>query len=282
MSFINKSVNYSQTNLLKTNYLLPLLQKYNEFLLQSIANNNSLSQLNYYIIPNNGNKFYLYINKKKVLENCKEDYNILYFFPYDISHLLSDFFIEINNKFNNSFLLEGYLYKKDNKYMYLLTDILFKDEQLITYDYSLRYTLINEIIFNIRNLSNLNDHLTIGIHPIFENEHENMINIFLNNFIYKQDITSIEHIYNFSKTTINKIQNDCKNSSQNILKYIQYGKYPDVYNVYNIESGNFEGILYIKGLEESKKIKNIINNNDNKIKLECIFNLNFNKWQPVI
>lgn len=278
MSFINKSVNYSQTNLLKTNYLSPILNNYNNYLLKTITHNNSLSQLNYYIIPNNGKKFYLYVNKKKTLENCKEDYNILYFFPYISSDDTTDFYIEIDNKFNHTFLFEGYFYKKDDKFYYLLTDILCKDDQIITCDYPLRYTLLNEIFFNTKNLSNLNDHLTIGLHPIFQNEHENMIHIFLHNFIHKQDISSIEHVYNFKKIRIDKNISDKNNSD----KYIQKGKYPDVYNVYNIISGNKEGILYIKGLNESKYIKTIIKDSENKYILHCKYNSTFNKWEPMI
>ena len=34
MSFINKSVNYSQSNLLKTKILAPILNSYNDFLLK--------------------------------------------------------------------------------------------------------------------------------------------------------------------------------------------------------------------------------------------------------
>lgn len=277
MSFINKSVNYSQTNLLKTKYLSQLLHNYNSFLINEITNNNSLTQLNYYIIPNNNTKFYLYINKKKILENCKENYNILYFFPSDDSKS-SDFFIEIDNKFNSTFLFEGYIYKKDNKSYYLLTDILFKDQELITCDYALRYTMLNEIFFNITNLSNLNDHLTIGIHPIFQNEHENIIHIFLHNFIHKQDICSVEHVYNFKKIQIHKESPHVGEENKKIGK----GKYPDVYNVYNLNTGNNEGILYIKGLKESKCIKNIISNVDDLFILKCKYNSTFHKWEPIL
>ena len=84
MSFINKSVNYSQTDLLKSKYLIANLNSFNDFLLKK-DNKTSLNvdidtgiTLDY-IIPNNNKKFFLFITKKSLLEDIKEDFNILYF-----------------------------------------------------------------------------------------------------------------------------------------------------------------------------------------------------------
>ena len=70
MSFINKSVTYSQISLLKQNILLPLLKKYNEHLLNVKSSNKPFDKdintgLSFdYIIPNNNKKYYLLITKK--------------------------------------------------------------------------------------------------------------------------------------------------------------------------------------------------------------------------
>ena len=75
MTFLNKSVNYSQTTLLKSSILAPLLKNYNEFLLQSKGKSVVLNQdvntgISYdYIIPNNNKKYYLLITKKSYLES---------------------------------------------------------------------------------------------------------------------------------------------------------------------------------------------------------------------
>ena len=86
MSFIQNSANYSQTNLLKSKILTPLLNMYNNFLL----NENKLylekdvltGESCDFIIPNNNRKYYLLITKKSDIEsfsNNSNDYNILYF-----------------------------------------------------------------------------------------------------------------------------------------------------------------------------------------------------------
>ena len=50
----------------------------------------------------------------------------------------------------------------------------------------------------------------------------------------------------------------------------------------NKNSNNFEGILYIKGILQSVRMKQIFKTNDCKrILLNCTFNINFKKWQPI-
>ena len=58
MSFINKSVNYSQTVLLKKSFLSKDLEKYNDFILKTKLQKNIASE-NAFLIPNNHKKFYL-------------------------------------------------------------------------------------------------------------------------------------------------------------------------------------------------------------------------------
>ena len=71
-----------------------------------------------------------------------------------------------------------------------------------------------------------------------------------------------------------------------IQKNIEKGKYTDVYNVYNYETNNFEGILYVKGIRESQRMKLLFNekytsDNNTKVKINCIWNQDFSKWQPI-
>jgi len=65
-----------------------------------------------------------------------------------------------------------------------------------------------------------------------------------------------------------------------VIKLIEKTKYADVYNVFDKVTNNKQGILYIKGVKDSKYIKELFNKNSNSIiEHECIFNKNFNKWQ---
>lgn len=293
MSFLNKSVNYSQTDFLKKNILSPLLNSYNEFLLnikQTVVFDKDVNTGNSYdyLIPNNNKKYYLFVMKKNTLENQKTNYEILYFFPdqynnfeykddINIQMNISDFCLELDSIFNDELLLEGYLYKNDEKYEYLVTDILMKNKQIINVSFELRYVMLNEIIKKIgrERLQYLNNHMTINIHPIFDIENEKMIKLFKDNFIYKNQIDCIEKISQFSKRRFVYTKNMC-----NELKNIKMGKYTDVYNVYNTNTNNLEGILYIKGIQESKMIKELFKN-ASIITLKCKWNQNFCKWQPI-
>lgn len=291
MSFINKSVNFLQTNLLKTEHLAKYLHNINNYI--NTEKHKNIPSIDYHIIPNNGIKYYLFITKKQYIENSHDNFNFLYFFPDNQNNItsenlqkntISDFYMEIDNKFDSEYLFEGYLYKNDtlyNKYTYLLTDIYAKNNEVIKCDYNLRFTLINEIIQNTNsNLKYLNEHLTIGIHPVFHSNNDGIIKIFLNNFMFKEQIIAIEHVYQFfekKRFIKNKIyDSDTKETTKKISK----GKYPDVYNVYNIENGDYEGILYIKGTKESKHIKSLFVNTQ-EIKLICKYNTYFNKWYPI-
>lgn len=289
MSFINKNANISQTVLL-TSILKPLLENYNTFLL---SKNNLNLNPEYHLVPNNNQKYFLYITQKNKLERInsnQKNYNILYFFPDKISkeyysnnklesNKISDFYIEIDLLFTFDILLEGYLYRsKEGKLHYLLTDILYKNTDLISFDYTLRFNLLNEIFMPIKkNLTNLNDHLYINLHPVFNNINENMISIFKHNFIFKEQICCLEKIELFSKERSIIVDNIQKEEST--IKLIEKTKHTDVYNVFDKTTNNKHGILYIKGINDSKYIKQLFDNGDSVIEHSCSFNKNFNKWQ---
>lgn len=292
--FLTSSVNYSETNVL-LKYLSPILESYNQ---EIIFETKKLVNKQYeYIIPNNNNKYYLFIvNKNDITSNdINSKYKILYFFPdtqEDIYNNIttkqcrSDFYVEIDNyktSFTNSnYLFEGYYYETHKHF--LITDVLAIDSKIIKCDYSLRYSLIYKLINN-QNLTNLNGHLTINIHSIFELDFENydndiqgsqLFNIFKNNFIFKQDICAIEYINMVSFKKYRELI-DVKYKEDN--KTITKSKYIDVYQVFNSTSNNLEGVLYVKGLKESKLLKDMFLKKD-IIELKCVFNNTFKKWQP--
>jgi hypothetical protein len=266
---------------------------YNDFLLK-LKHEKKIGIKNNPLIINNNKKYYLYITKKSHLDKSNSSYNILYFFPdsksieyYNNNKLqinkLNDFYIEINNTFDEDILFEGYLYTKNETplhYHFCITDILVKNHTIVNCDYELRYTLINELIHN-KNLNYINDNMTITSHHLIYEINNGLIPIMVNNFEYKKELCCIEEIDNFKKTITQYIE-----PSFNLIdsKYIVKGKYSDVYNVINIETKENEGILYIKGLNESKKIKQLFKNctsNCEYITIKCEYNKSFNKWQPI-
>lgn len=280
MSFNNKNIDYSQTILLKNKILKPILTKYNIFI-QKKQNDFSFEE-NQFIIPNNNKKYYCLITQKSQLEETKENFNILYFFNEPSNDCdFHDFFIETNYLFTENILIEGFLYNYPNNSLFLTTDILYKNNEILDVDYKFRYTLLNELFYPINlQLRNINNNITISIHAIFNNDNKNMIDIFKNNFIYKNEICCIETINNFNKK---RFLDDSSLEISNQYKLIEKTTYTDVYNVYNNETKEKEGILYVKGIKESKYIKLLFKNtNGNGIELMCQYNKKFNKWQPIL
>jgi hypothetical protein len=289
--FLQSSSNFSETQLLKSKYLIPILESYNNLILKSKKIEIKESQK--YMIPNNNNKFYLFITNKQNTTNNKNDnkYKILYFFPSNelnnnlFKHLITDFYVEIDSHKTNftksNYLFEGFLYKKDAFNTFLISDILCIDNNIIECEYSLRYNLINNIISN---LDNLNGHLNIGIHSMFEYNSDNynmILKMFKNNFKFKNDINSVQIINdnNLVKTNTKTICID------KLKKRITKGKFIDVYNVFNINTNNNEGILYIRTINDSKTLRKMFEDKENNgvffIEILCDYNEHFKKWFPI-
>jgi hypothetical protein len=292
--FIASSVNYSETDVLKTKYLSSILELYNKCIISSPKSLINKGQK--YIIPNNNKKYYLLIlNKQDITpNNMNSKYKIFYFFPdtYHTSdllldkHIMSDFYVEIDShktRFDkNIYLFEGYLYGESSK-NYLITDVLSIDGKIITVPYSIRYNIINQI-FSCQNLCNLNGHLSINIHSIFDiddndidMQSEQIFHMFKNNFLFKDEISSLEFI---EENTLEKINKTTKKNDSTRIKRITKGKYIDVYNVFDMETNNFEDILYVKSLDDSRKLRSMFENKE-QIDLKCKLHEYFKKWYPI-
>lgn len=276
MSFINKSVDVSQTVLLKKNLVAPVLEECNKHA-QKQASCISVSTRTWKI-PNNNVKYYLFITPKEALEKCNDKYDLLYFFPDTHSNTASDtgndFYMEINSTFKNTCLFEGYLYTHNGHYTYLMTDILFYKNKTVAVDYPLRFAMLNELVIH-KQLKHLNEHMTIGLHCVFEEGQEGLQDIFIHNFVFARDICCIEHISNSTKQcTVYQPVNHT--GVQN--KVIEKGKYPDVYNVFDCVTNDPEGILYVQTLADSRQLKSICNGTQ-RVVLPCVYNSRFMKWQ---
>jgi hypothetical protein len=69
----------------------------------------------------------------------------------------------------------------------------------------------------------------------------------------------------------------CKFSDKIINKRIYKSKYFDVYNVHNIDTNNFESLLYIKTISESRSLLKLFEENE-FVEIPCKFNEKFLKW----
>lgn len=300
--FLNNSVDYCEEYTIK-NMVCKYTDMYNKFLYnykkKVNLNDNKDSEK---IIPNNNKKFYLFIytsgNAHSMFKSKKSDKcNTLYFFPdkkcksyFDdyllVKNTIDEFFIECDLKLEDPvYLLEGYLYGDNEKKHFLITDILFKGNNIIECDYEGRRDLINDLFMDkIDKMKNINNILSIGIHNCMQNH---LLNIFLNNFIWKNDIVCIENVCNFEKNTLFLSENTLENKpvknenvKDNIDKSIVKTKVSDIYNVYNINTNDYEGLLYISTLKMSKHLKCLFQNTE-QLTLKCSFNKNFQKWQHI-
>lgn len=289
MSFINKSVNVSQTFLLKS-LLKNQLSLYNQHVID--ISKSAHIDMFHYIIPNNNIKYYCYVCKKKQIEQTNDatkNFNILYFFPDQFSidenihnknkiHVHSDFYMEINDTFTETLLLEGYMYKNDDMNDFLVSDILVVNDKIIdSRDFLERFTLVNNIL-NLNILKKINNHMNIGIHPIFQSDKTGFISVFLNNFKFKNEICCMEHVYTNKKQRIGS--RTTIDNTTCLVKRISKGSYADVYKVHNVSNNNNEGILFVKGISESRKMKELLKFEAN-IELPCKYNNTFKKWEPI-
>lgn len=277
--FLNNSVDYCEEYMIKQT-LYKYIETYNMFIYNYNSKMNLCDKNSNIIIPNNNKKYYLYIQKKNIRNS------ILFFFPDLISkkyfndclllkNTIDEFFIECDVVFDEQFyLLEGYLYENEGIKHYLISDILFKGERLINCVYEQRFNIIKNTFYHkLPFMNNINNLLSIGIHTCIN---ENVLPIFLNNFKWKDQIICIEMINNFEKTK--KFLSQKNQNNLQILKKVVKTKVSDIYNVYNIDTNNFEGYLYINSIKTSKHIASLFKDND-ELKLECCFNTYFQKWQ---
>lgn len=261
--FINTCVNYSEINVLK-NLLKPLLIDFNNHLVDVNEKQFNLRNDQDIVIPNNGIKYYMFVSPK-----VSTNFKTLYFFPENFTCEHYEFFMEVENSMfkHEKYLFEGFLYNNNN---FLVSDILFINTNLVKTDYYTRFNLINDNI--PKPIHNINGFFNISIHHYLSGY--DLLQFFSNNFFFKNELTQLEIINNnnFQKT-IKLLQSEKLNSN----KLIEKTKIVELYNVYNLETKNHEGVLYIKSIKDSKIIKDLCKNKDSTI-IECKWNKIFNKW----
>lgn len=125
--------------------------------------------------------------------------------------------------------------------------------------YEMRFIILQNVYKKLENF----DFFKIEIHPNIYSENVNrnvLMNIFYNNFKYK----------NYYTETIKSTVQD--------KKIIKDNNFSEIYNVYDIKTNNYEGLLRIKTLQDSIDILEKYLNSSDKI-FKCFFNYDFGKWE---
>lgn len=281
MSFIKNSVNYSQTDVVKKQ-LRKVLQACNDVALRALrtpSNQFTAQQRDaaVAVTPNNGKKYYTYVFRKTLVEDGSspsQDYDVMYFFP-DPTALstdrlqqfrLSDFYVETQRLFDTDVLFEGYMYDNNE---YLVTNVLFKGGVAVdpaAVDAETRFCMVNELLFPLLpKLKNLNDTVTVGIHPFLSSSRVSYSALMLHNFKHKAELAA-----------------DCDLPSEVAVtqKLVTKTKLPDVFMVAQAETRCPEGMLYVPSVKHSKYLRTLFAATDTTA-LDCVYNRNFKKWQVV-
>lgn len=214
----------------------------------------------------------LYIYKNQSLENK----NIL-----KRLELINNIFIDFKNDPDDVCLFQINKYFKYDKFNHLIND----------YKKSLNYTCrgiyFKPLFFKFKNiLYNFDDSLICKVQKIkYQKSNEfisdNKFKRKINNKTDTKKETRIDiNNENYTTQILTNINNN------DIIKqyYIENTDLPDVYNLYDSSSFmTFFDIAYIPNIESSCFLRNLFTNKpiNTKIKVECKFIKNFNKWSPI-
>ena len=230
----------------------------------------------------------LYIYKNQSLENK----NIL-----KRLEVINNIFIDFKNDPDDVCLFQINKYFKYDKFNHLIND----------YKKSLNYTCrgiyFKPLFFKFKNiLFNFDDSLICKVHKVKYQKG--------NEFITNKNKINQLHNNTNNNTTQNQIQphNPSHNPSHNHTKhsytnengkvmshsdddklkefYIENTDLPDVYNLYKIDNNTFTelfDIAYIPNIVSSNFVRDLFINKalNTKIKIECKYVSNFNKWAPI-
>jgi hypothetical protein len=188
------------------------------------------------------------------------------------------------------------VYTKQKTWEYLITDVIIYKNKLVdnSIDFIKKLNL-SEIYKTDKVIQYLEVRLDNYL-PIENIKKEKFNNIIDNNYCYiaiefilKQDDNTlgkrIVYFDNFDNMLSPKI--DIRmNKEQNIEKefIIKYSGKPDIYYLSELDNTkmNNNNLAYIKDLEMSRKLRLLFNNNStNEMKVKCIVNKKFNRWQVI-
>jgi hypothetical protein len=244
-----------------------------------------------YLLVTNGNKYFVWIskfNETEFLNNEEIKVEKAIVFIFSKSLTTEQWIIipltVINWEYTNQeYLFEGYLF--DNELYF--SDIIYPN-------YNKGYLDRREIIKNIfKSQSKLtyikekrgdNDIILgklINMIEIKEDgRDETMKKLLLKNFKYKienvsEEIVNGRELIKTSITREEKIRNEIE------LKEIEKGNKIELYNVYNVDTKNKEGLLLVKTLKQSKFLTEQFQKSNDRILINCKYDEKRKKWTIV-
>lgn len=244
-----------------------------------------------FLLVTNGNKYYIWICKfseNKFLNREEKDANKALIFIFNRELQEEQWIIVpenvINWEYSDEYLLEGYLY--DNE-MYF-SDILYPNFKR---GYIYRRDILKKILKEqtSRNMIYIREYrgekdIILGklinmIELKDEGVDETMKKILLKNFKHK--ITEVtEEIINGRELIKNTIKKDMLEEKTE-EKEIQKGNKIEIYNVYNVETKNNEGLLLVKTLKQSKQLNELFSDKVKTVKVKCKYDIKKKKWTLV-
>lgn len=241
-----------------------------------------------YLLVTNGEKYYIWISKfseSKFLKEEKKEFDnkaIIFIFNRELDReqwiIIPDNVINWEN--SDEYLLEGYLF--DNE-MYF-SDLIYPNYNR---GYIYRRSIIKDIfkektekMIYIKEYRGEKD-VILGklinmIEIKEEGKDETMKRLILKNFKHK--------INNVREEIINGREIIKSESKHDIIletieeKIIERGNKIEIYSVYNIDTHNKEGLLWVKTLKQSKFLRDEFKEDVTKIKVKCRYDIQKQKW----
>lgn len=235
--------------------------------LEKINSGNDIVENSVYMIPATKERFLVYVMTQS---------SFVYFYFYSVYGRHLDFAIECDlysHKFPEM-ILHVVLFTSNShdiqKNICMLSDIFWKDG-MINLEYDLRYMMLFDIVEQLK---------TMLFHPKYKWRLSPRLNIksmntkvFRDNFKYKMT--------GFLQTTLRQFDweyfklelMECKE-----MKRLEYGLQTDVYKVYDLMTDVYQGLLYIKTLQDSLDIRVLFGEEMVQERL-CVYNHVFNKWK---
>jgi hypothetical protein len=241
-----------------------------------------------YLLVTNGEKYYIWISKfsesKFLKDENKELDNkaIIFIFNRNLDKeqwvIIPDNVIKWEN--SDEYLFEGYLF--DNE-MYF-SDTIYPN---FNRGYIYRRTIMKEIFTEktekmvyIREYRGEKDIILGKIINMIEikedGKDETMKRLILKNFKHNIKNTT-EEIVNGKDIIKSESKQDIKVDTIED-KIIERGNKIEIYNVYNVESHNKEGLLWVKTLKQSIFLREEFKEDVTRIKIKCRYDTNKQKW----
>jgi hypothetical protein len=220
------------------------------------------------------NDLYIYKNKSLGKDNILKRLEFI-----------NNIFLDFKNDPDDVCLFQTNKYFKYEKFKYLVDD--YKNKL----NYTCRGIYFKPLFFKFKNiLFNFDDSLVCKVNKVKYQKGNEFLMSKNNSNNSNNNINSISQKIKTSKE-VSKITNETKEimpySNDDKVKefYIENTDLPDVFNLYKIENNSnvFFNIAYIPNINTSNFVRNLFVNKalNTKIKIECKYVSNFNKWAPI-